>query len=113
MSATPLTGKAKANHGQKTPDIFNLWISSGGAEQNRTVDLLNAIQALSQLSYDPIQWIPRCRHGSVGRCRNHEGWIDARRRSVKRNARRKIGNHANPNIRWLNAAYGARGWPER
>ena len=27
----------------------------GGAEQDRTVDLLNAIQALSQLSYSPIQ----------------------------------------------------------
>jgi hypothetical protein len=26
----------------------------GGAEQDRTVDLLNAIQALSQLSYSPI-----------------------------------------------------------
>ena len=25
----------------------------GGAEQDRTVDLLNAIQALSQLSYSP------------------------------------------------------------
>jgi hypothetical protein len=28
---------------------------AGGAEQDRTVDLLNAIQALSQLSYSPIQ----------------------------------------------------------
>ncbi len=27
----------------------------GGAERDRTVDLLNAIQALSQLSYSPIQ----------------------------------------------------------
>jgi hypothetical protein len=26
---------------------------SGGAERDRTVDLLNAIQALSQLSYGP------------------------------------------------------------
>jgi hypothetical protein len=25
----------------------------GGARRNRTADLLNAIQALSQLSYDP------------------------------------------------------------
>ena len=33
-----------------TPLLFN-----GGAEQDRTVDLLNAIQALSQLSYSPIQ----------------------------------------------------------
>ena len=28
-------------------------ISNGGAEGNRTLDLLNAIQALSQLSYGP------------------------------------------------------------
>ena len=28
---------------------------SGGAEGARTPDLLNAIQALYQLSYDPIQ----------------------------------------------------------
>ena len=28
---------------------------SGGARRNRTADLLNAIQALSQLSYDPIR----------------------------------------------------------
>lgn len=26
---------------------------TGGAEENRTLDLLNAIQALSQLSYGP------------------------------------------------------------
>ncbi len=29
----------------------------GGADQDRTDDLLNAIQALSQLSYSPIQEI--------------------------------------------------------
>jgi len=28
---------------------------SGGARRNRTDDLLNAIQALSQLSYDPTE----------------------------------------------------------
>jgi hypothetical protein len=28
----------------------------GGAERGRTVDLLNAIQALSQLSYSPTRW---------------------------------------------------------
>ena len=28
---------------------------NGGAERDRTVDLLNAIQALSQLSYSPTQ----------------------------------------------------------
>jgi hypothetical protein len=31
----------------------NLLISNGGAERDRTVGLLNAIQALSQLSYSP------------------------------------------------------------
>ncbi len=29
---------------------------AGGAEGNRTPDLLNAIQALSQLSYGPFAW---------------------------------------------------------
>ena len=31
----------------------NYW-KSGGARRNRTADLFNAIEALSQLSYDPI-----------------------------------------------------------
>ncbi len=31
----------------------------GGAERDRTVDLLNAIQALSQLSYSPT-WFENC-----------------------------------------------------
>jgi hypothetical protein len=31
-----------------------LGISIGGPEGNRTLDLLNAIQALSQLSYKPV-----------------------------------------------------------
>ncbi len=31
----------------------NLLIFNGGAERDRTVGLLNAIQALSQLSYSP------------------------------------------------------------
>ena len=30
-----------------------------GAERDRTADLLNAIQALSQLSYDPIMFSPK------------------------------------------------------
>ena len=38
-----------------TPDPF---VNYGGAEQDRTVDLLNAIQALSQLSYSPIKGNP-------------------------------------------------------
>ena len=33
----------------------NLLILFGGAKRDRTADLLNAIQALSQLSYSPEQ----------------------------------------------------------
>ena len=72
----------------------DLWKSIGGAEQNRTVDLLNAIQALSQLSYDPIQWFRAVRQDGVGHRRSHEGWIDAGHRSVKRNALGQSGKSA-------------------
>ena len=34
----------------------NPLISHGGAERDRTVGLLNAIQALSQLSYSPARF---------------------------------------------------------
>ncbi len=37
----------------------------GGARRNRTADLLNAIQALSQLSYDPLK--PSSRHMGVAK----------------------------------------------
>ena len=33
------------------------WI--GGARRDRTVDLLHAMQALSQLSYSPVSWTGR------------------------------------------------------
>ena len=33
-------------------------LNFGGAKRDRTADLLNAIQALSQLSYGPIRGIP-------------------------------------------------------
>lgn len=39
-------------HKQVKQGIFNF--SDGGAKEARTPDLLNAIQALYQLSYDPI-----------------------------------------------------------
>jgi hypothetical protein len=41
----------------------------GGARRSRTADLLNAIQALSQLSYGPIreQWSEISNQNSVGR----------------------------------------------
>ena len=32
----------------------------GGAEGDRTPDLLNAIQALSQLSYNPLRVLKKC-----------------------------------------------------
>ena len=35
--------------------------TDGGAEGVRTPDLLNAIQALYQLSYDPIQSEQKCK----------------------------------------------------
>ena len=35
----------------------NSFLCSGGDGRDRTVDLLNAIQALSQLSYAPVQYI--------------------------------------------------------
>ena len=38
----------------------NPLILHGGAERDRTVGLLNAIQALSQLSYVPNQFFARC-----------------------------------------------------
>ena len=38
--------------GLKLLDFLEVY--SGGAERDRTADLLNAIQALSQLSYSPL-----------------------------------------------------------
>ena len=40
---------------------------TGGAEGNRTPDLLNAIQALSQLSYSPrVRWAENYEAGAPG-----------------------------------------------
>ena len=39
----------------RQPKLPNLLFFVGGAERDRTVGLLNAIQALSQLSYSPMQ----------------------------------------------------------
>ena len=47
MSAS-IKGKENFNVAQQMLDF-------GGAEGNRTLDLLNAIQALSQLSYGPTK----------------------------------------------------------
>jgi hypothetical protein len=41
-------------------------ISDGGADQDRTDDLLNAIQALSQLSYSPIKGVMFIANGLGG-----------------------------------------------
>ena len=35
-------------------------VKCGGDKRDRTADLLNAIQALSQLSYTPIYCLPSC-----------------------------------------------------
>ena len=43
-------------HKKKAP-IFR-WMLSGGDKRDRTADLLNAIQALSQLSYTPMWKVP-------------------------------------------------------
>jgi hypothetical protein len=40
--------------------LISLGIPDGGAEGVRTPDLLNAIQALYQLSYDPIRSDGKC-----------------------------------------------------
>jgi hypothetical protein len=37
------------------PEAFASGYFFGGAEEDRTPDLLNAIQALSQLSYNPVK----------------------------------------------------------
>jgi hypothetical protein len=39
----------------KVEKLVKLFWQDGGADKDRTCDLLNAIQALYQLSYDPIQ----------------------------------------------------------
>ena len=39
----------------KTRCKATITINNGGATRDRTADLLNAIQALSQLSYSPIK----------------------------------------------------------
>ena len=39
-------------------------LRNGGAEEDRTPDLLNAIQALSQLSYDPTNAASNARWGA-------------------------------------------------
>jgi hypothetical protein len=46
----PILPKHKRKRAVKTALIFSLF---GGAREDRTPDLLNAIQALSHLSYDP------------------------------------------------------------
>ncbi len=54
----------------KTDSRVGLNLRDGGAEGVRTPDLLNAIQALYQLSYDPVQSISNVPGRSPG-CQNH------------------------------------------
>ena len=53
--------KTLLNRNEKAPKpyILRFWsFSVGGDKRDRTADLLNAIQALSQLSYTPIFVLP-------------------------------------------------------
>jgi hypothetical protein len=53
--------------------VFSRW-KDGGAEGVRTPDLLNAIQALYQLSYDPIR--------SDGNCKGPPRIVKTKQRNV-------------------------------
>ena len=48
-----ITEKISFSIQKKTPFTDVLFVYIGGAKEDRTPDLLNAIQALSQLSYNP------------------------------------------------------------
>ena len=50
----PFAGSQTPFSGVRFPSLVLFETKTGGAEGNRTPDLLNAIQALSQLSYNPI-----------------------------------------------------------
>ena len=54
MTLAPAGRKSVRNKKRLGPREPNL-LSFGGAERDRTVGLLNAIQALSQLSYSPTE----------------------------------------------------------
>ncbi len=66
------TGLAVEWTQRKTPARTFVRGLSGGARRNRTADLLNAIQALSQLSYGPETGVERAGFGrpAVSRARN-------------------------------------------
>ncbi len=65
-----LSGLALTRHKTKIPPVSGgIYCFVGGAERDRTVDLLNAIQALSQLSYGPT------RDGIFSRGRFYCQWI--------------------------------------
>ena len=60
MVATPATGGGKSELfirriKRKSSEILRFRNFSGGDKRDRTADLLNAIQALSQLSYTPME----------------------------------------------------------
>ena len=56
LPTSPLSG-VRSNQLSYKPALFSVSkltkLKSGGAKQDRTADLLNANQALSQLSYSP------------------------------------------------------------
>src|SRR5205085_870325 len=51
-----VAGALDAQCGGSTTRRLSLLVVLGGADRDRTDDLLNAIQALSQLSYSPTLW---------------------------------------------------------
>jgi hypothetical protein len=83
----------------------------GGAEGNRTLDLLNAIQALSQLSYGPTGWGAKDSR-SPERGSSSEGYRIARQlacawRSSRNRIRRRLpSSHSFRRAQW-------RLWPMR
>ncbi len=73
VSAAILCGPAK-NESRPAGGFFEVFVlpsreaaKVGGARRNRTADLLNAIQALSQLSYGPIRESDRSSQPIAGR----------------------------------------------
>ena len=69
LSTSPLSG-ARSSHLSYRPDRrSNFSAATGGAGRDRTGDLLNANQALSQLSYSPFVYLTRRPAAFFGRCR--------------------------------------------
>src|SRR5579864_150699 len=88
IASLPIHGPCRPNSDSDRPRVDTAltyrycWGYSGGAERDRTVDLLNAIQALSQLSYGPTEagessgWgegVSNLEHGAGGHGEGRDG----------------------------------------